>query len=139
MAKFSELNGKQKAIVIVVGIAVFLAIYFMVSSIFSGLDGASSKIEVLVEPTMSTAYDSLGFYPKVTVEVRNKTSGTITVYMHCSIYDQDGRVTTNLSSETKTLAAGESTRLVAESYVSYSFTEYSRLCASFGNVEYKFL
>ena len=137
MAKFSELTGKQKAIVIVVGIVVFLAIYLLVSSIFSGLDSASSKIEVIVEPKMSTTYDSLGFYPIVTVEVRNKTNSTINVYMTCSIYDQDGKVTTNLSSSIVTLAAGESTRLVAESFTAYSATQYSRLCASFGNVEYK--
>lgn len=51
MAKFSELNGKQKVIFVIVVVAVFVGVFWAVSAFFNGLGGGNnSQVEVISEP-----------------------------------------------------------------------------------------
>ncbi len=131
-------NKKKSIIIIIVSTCVllFVIVFFFGRSCSS----ATSPIEVVEEPKMTTVIGSLGFHPRVSATVKNKSNSTIKVQLSCSIYDRDGNVTKNITSGGYiTLASGETTTLVAESFVDYSISEYSAKCASFGNVEYKFL
>ena len=131
-------RGKiRMAVIITVVIILAITLFVVVSN--RSCASSSSKIEVIQEPRMTMVAGSLGYRPRVTATVKNKTNSTIKVQLSCSIYDRNGHVTKNISSSYITLAGGETTTLVAESYVDYSIIEYSTVCASFGNVEYKFL
>lgn len=129
---------KNKVLIIVLVIAFGFGIY----SIFKNLtscNSASTKIEVLTQPTMSPTISSMGFSPTVKAQVKNKTNSTIRVELSCSIYDKSGNVSMNLNSGYITLGAGETTWLTAMTFIDYSISEYNNLCADFGNVQYKFL
>ena len=137
MAKFSELNGKQKVIVVVVVIAVFVGVFWAVSAIFNGLgSGSNSQIEVISEPQMTMSSGSFGYYPIIKVTIRNKTDQTITVQMACSIYDKNGNVTETLTSRNIIFNPGETGTITTLRGKWYSISNYAEQCASFGNLKY---
>lgn len=131
-------NVWRRVIIVIIAIAIGFGCYSLFNNLTS-CDTASTKIEVVTKPTLSTAISSMGYSPRVKAQVKNKTNSTIRVELTCSIYDKDGNVSMNLSSGYVTLGAGETTWLTAMTFVDYSITQYSNLCADFGNVEYKFL
>ncbi len=132
-------RGKIR-IAVIITVVIILAVTLFVVVSNQSCASSSSKIEVIQEPRMTMVEGSLGYRPRVTATVKNKTNSTIKVQLSCSIYDRNGHVTKNITSGGYiTLAGGETTTLVAESYTDYSIIEYSTACASFGNVEYKFL
>ena len=137
MAKFSELNGKQKAIYVIVVIAVFMIVFLIVSAVFNGLDGGNSQIEIISEPQMTIASGAFGYYPVVKVTIRNKTDQTITVQMECTIYDKNGNLTETLTSRSIIFNPGETGTITTVRGKWYAITNYAEQCASFGNVEYK--
>lgn len=130
----------QKAITtvaIIIGVIVAIIVYCLYSGV--SCSSTSSKIEVTSEPKMTTEISSLGLSPRVSATVRNKSNSSISVQLRCTIYDSNGNVTDNIFSDYVTLASGESTTLVAHTFIDYSIGEYYTKCASFGNVEYRFL
>lgn len=129
---------RRKVLIVIIALAIGIGCYSLFTNITS-CDTASTKIEVITKPTMSMARGSLGYSPRVKAQVKNKTNSTIHVELTCSVYDKDGNVSMNLDSGYVTLGAGETTWLTAMTFVDYSITQYSNLCADFGNVEYKFL
>ena len=138
MAKFSELNSKQKVVFVVVVVAAFVVVFLIVSAIFNGVSGGSnSQIEVISEPQMTIASGSFGYYPVVKVTIRNKTDHTITVQMECTIYDKNGNVTETLTSRSIIFNPGETGTISTVRGKWYAISNYAEQCASFGNVEYK--
>ncbi len=71
------------------------------------------------------------------VDVENTSSKDIKVRLESTVYDDNGAVSMNISSNIVTLAPGEKTRLVARKYSGYtSYSAILRKCKSFGNVKY---
>ena len=137
MAKFSELNGKQKVIFVIVVVAVFVGVFWAVSVIFNGLGGGNnSQIEVISDPQMTMSSGSFGSYPVAKVTIRNKTDQTITVQMECTIYDKNGNVTETLTSRNIIFNPGETGTISTVRGKWYAITNYAEQCASFGNVKY---
>lgn len=134
-----EQRKKQKLLLALCIVGFIIGIIWIIVGTSESCNGASSKIEIIEEPKMTMVIGSYDIYPRVSVKVKNKTNSMIDVAMACTIYDTDGNVTQNISSNYVKLAAGETTTLVAETSWGYSFLEYYQKCASFGNVEYKFL
>ncbi len=132
-------DKRKSKIAIIVSICLLLLVIFLIFNFSRSCSSSSSKIEVVEEPKMTMVIGSLACYPRVSAKVKNKSNSTIDVQLSCSIYDSEGNVTDNITSIFMTLAPGETTTLVAESYYGCEFYEYSTQCASFGNVEYKFL
>ena len=133
-----ENKSKQKLLLVLCIVGFIIGIIWIIFDTSESCSGALSKIEI-IEPKMTMAIGSYGVYPKVSVKIKNKTNSMINVGMTCTFYDADGNVTRNISSLHVKLAAGETTTLTADSYTEYSIMEYYKECASFGNVEYRFL
>ena len=132
--------NKQKKILSIVATVVGIAVGILVFCFFSGVfDSASEpKIKVLEEPKMTSEHGYLGYYSRVRVTVQNPNDFTVVLHFTCSIYDEDGAMTSNLSSSYVTLAAGERTTVTVDSYKTYQlYIAYTKNCASFGNVVYE--
>lgn len=123
---------KRKKIITIVSIIVGVIVFILVISLVSGSSG--SAIEVISQPKMTFGLDGCVY---VKAEVKNKSNKNITVWMECTIYDDKGSVSMNISSLSIKLAPGESYVLVANKYVSSSLYIITSKCHSFGNVEYK--
>lgn len=123
---------KRKKIIAIVSIIVGAIVFILVISLISGNSG--SAIEVISQPKMTLGLDGCVY---VKAEVKNKSNKNITVWMECTIYDEKGSVSMNISSLSIKLAPGESYVLVANKYVSSSLYIITSKCHSFGNVEYK--
>lgn len=129
--------SKKKWIIIAVVSVVLAVILYLVGTNVS-CDNASSKIEVVSEPSLTYRIVGNRYSPAVQVRVKNKTNDTIKMEMTCTVYASDGSVTTGLKSSFTTLVAGETVTLTATTNYTYSPLYYNDICANFGKVEYKF-
>lgn len=129
-------NKKKWFIIAVIALLFAMTINFAGCGLFG--DNASSKIEVIEQPSLKYRIVGNGYSPAVQVVVKNKTNDTLKMEMTCSVYASDGSVTTGLKSRYTTLVAGETVTLTATTTYTYSAIYYNELCASFGEVEYKF-
>ena len=131
-----ESNKKKWIIIAVVCVVLAIIVYFSAINLSCNKD--SNKIEVVSEPYLSYRSDGIRYSPIVKVTIKNKTDDTIKVELKCTVYANDGSVTTGLTSFITTLVGGETATLTATTSYTYSVFEYSEACASFGKVEYKF-
>ena len=129
-------TNKKKWFIVVAITLLAMTINFAGCGLFG--DNASSKIEVIEQPSLKYRIVGNRYSPAVQAVVKNKTDSTIKMEMTCTVYASDGSVTTGLKSRYATLVAGETVTLIATTTYTYSAIYYNDLCASFGKVEYKF-
>lgn len=119
--------------------AFIFGIAFVFAGSLTACNDVSDKIEILEEPKMTMgSNDFFGYFPVISVKIRNKTNSIINVGIDCTIYDKYGRHTQKISSLYFGVDAGDTVTLWAKSNLGYSSWEYSTKCAEF-EVEYKFL
>ena len=114
--------------------ALIMGVVLVYTGGLTACNDVSDKIEIVEEPQMTRGTSYNGYFPIISVKVKNKTNSTINV----GIYDTNGKHPQKISSLFFEIAAGDTETLWAKSNLAYRSSEFSQKCARF-EVEYKFL
>ena len=105
--------------------ALIMGVVLVYTGGLTACNDVSDKIEIVEEPQMTRGTSYNGYFPIISVKVKNKTNSTINVGIDCTIYDTNGKHPQKISSLFFEIAAGDTETLWAKSNLAYRSSEFS--------------